>query len=392
VPTIDPRSLLLALLSPHELGDTIAEGVVLLGASAELGLRWTLEIDGERVHVEAAPAELGRPFAVATRRLHLGYRLPPAQRGVRAAEERGLRACRVVAERVAANESSVLPPLGPGAAEAPRDAEASAEARPRRVRETRGETLLELGGRGDRRFYTLSPYVGCLVGCRFCYAQSRLAIARRFAGLPEVPWGSWVDVRVDAPEVLAHETASLEPLPVKLCPIVSDPYQAVEARYGVVRRCLEVLRDAGWHRVLVLTRTTLVRRDVDVLAAMPGAIAGVSLPTVDDAVRARFEPRGASVAERLETLGALRAAGVSTLAVVQPMLPGDPVALADAIAASCDHASLDVLYGEEGAAADFDAHPEARTERWQRARRDTLEVLLRARGVPLFRDDLPDDA
>jgi DNA repair photolyase len=389
VAAIDPRALLLALVAPAGPGTTLAEGITLVGVSAELGLRWTLEVDGERVHVEAAPADLGRPHAVATKRLHLGYRLPPAQRGVRAAEQRGLRACRAIASAVARNEDAVLAPLaGPGAASG---AATHGEPSAGRIRERRGGELLELGGTGHRRFYTLSPYVGCLVGCRFCYAQSRLAIARRFAGLPEVPWGSWVDVRIDAPETLARETTTHEPLPVKLCPIVSDPYQAVEARYGVVRKCLEVLRDAGWHRVLVLTRATLIRRDADVLAAMTGAIAGVSLPTCDDRVRAHFEPRAASVAERLETLRRLREAGVSTLAVVQPMLPGDPVALADAIAESCDHASLDVLHGEEGAGSDFDAYPEARSDAWQRERKDTLTRLLVQRGVALFRDELPDE-
>ena len=81
-------------------------------------------------------------------------------------------------------------------------------------------------------------------------------------------------------------------------------------------------------------------------------------------------------------LRTLRAAGVHTFAVVQPMLPGDVHALADAIAASCDAASLDVLRGEEGATADFDdtRYTFSRDARWQSERLDALRDALLARA------------
>ena len=218
------------------------------------------------------------------------------------------------------------------------------------------------------------------------------------SGLPDTPWGAFVDARVDAPEQLALEVAALDRvdgarLPIKFCPIVSDPYQAIEAKLRLSERCLEVLAAAPPRRVLVLTRSALIARDAALLARLPDARAGVSLPTIDDAVRRHFEPRAARIDERLGTLRTLRAAGVHTFAVVQPMLPGDVHALADAIAAACDAASLDVLRGEEGATADFDdpRYAFSRDERWQRERLDTLRDALLARGVALFDDELPSD-
>lgn len=115
----------------------------------------------------------------------------------------------------------------------------------------------------------------------------------------------------------------------------------------------------------------------------------MSLPTIDDAVRAWFEPRAASVAERLAVLRAARARGVRTFAVVQPILPGDPTELADALAEVAGSVSLDVLRGEGDAAPLFDAHPEAREAAWQRARLEAIHASLVARGVPVWDGELP---
>ena len=210
--------------------------------------------------------------------------------------------------------------------------------------------------------------------------------------MPEVPWGSFVDVRVNAAEVLGRELLELPPGPVKFCPIVSDPYHAVEARFGVTRACLIALRDAPrpWP-TLVLTRARLVERDADVLAAIPVAYAGASIPTVDDEVRRHFEPRGARISERLNAMRNLRAAGVKTFAVVQPILPGSLEELADALAEVVSSARVDVLNGVEGAEAEFsdERYAIARSDAWQRERAISLREMLEARGVALWEGELP---
>ncbi len=200
-----------------------------------------------------------------------------------------------------------------------------------------------------------------------------------------------MDVRVDAPEVLARELGELPTAPIKFCPIVSDPYQPLEARYELTRQCLEVLRE--WTApVFVLTRTALARRDLSLMASLPRLHFGVSLPTIDDSVRAHFERRAASVAERLALLAEARAVGLHTFAVVQPMLAGDRVALADALAEHVDSVSFDVLRGEQGAQADFDdARFEAtRDAEWQAEAAEELSSLLDERGVHRWTGELPE--
>jgi DNA repair photolyase len=385
---MDLREHILALVAPARIGDEVVPGARLVGASTELGPRLTFACKGEEIHVEVAPLDPGRPSAARSGRLMFSYRAGHGSGGARVDPRVGLALCRAVAGVAAPREARVLAELAREAALAGESSEGQA-----RVREVRVDRLLENAG----SFHTLSPYVGCLIGCRFCYAQSRLGLVRTLSGLPPAPWGSYVDVRVNAPEVLARELAELARLPVKplkLCPIVSDPYQAVERRYGITRRCLEVIRDApSPPPTLVLTRSTLLERDLDVLAAIPGARAGVSLPTVDEAARRHFEPRGASVAERLDLLRALGRAGVTTFAVVQPLLPGSIPALADALAETVRSVSLDVLQGLEGAAADFAApeYAEAASPAWQDARARELAAALTARGVVVWHGELPPD-
>jgi DNA repair photolyase len=140
-----------------------------------------------------------------------------------------------------------------------------------------------------------------------------------------------VDVKVNAPAVLRAEVARLTPGPVRLSPVVTDPYQPLERRYRVTRGCLEVLLGARFSPV-VLTRAARVTDDLALLAQFPSAAVGFSIPTDDDSVRAIFEPGADPIDERIDALARCHAAGLRTFAVVQPMLPMDPVALAARLA------------------------------------------------------------
>lgn len=365
------RDELLALISPLAIGDSVGEAR-LIDVSSELGLRLLFERDGRQIVVEIDSAEEDRRSAARSGRFLFGYRV--GDRSAPIDPTKGKALCIEVARLVSVNEDAVLTRL---AAMPISDA---------RVREVRGSRLLERSGTPDERYWTLSPYVGCLIGCRFCYAPSRLDPLRRLARLAEAPWGSWVDVRVDAPEVLARELETVEPWPIKLCPIVSDPYHAIEKRHRVTRRCLEVLRDAPERDVMVLTRSAAIVEDAALLASMPRAWAGVSLPTIDDTIRRHYEPRGASIEERLFALETLKNAGVRTFAIVQPIFPGSLEVLADALAARVESVRIDVLHGTYG--ADFSLHPEIVDPAWQRDSADRLAALLVARGVQIWEGEL----
>jgi DNA repair photolyase len=378
---VDLRAHVLELLAPLTPGGELVPGARWLGVSTEVGIWLSFEVRGAPVQVEVALLGEGR-FAATTSRFAISYRSEGERNPI---DPRvGMELCRSVAERVAQNEERVTELLARAVKEAP--------AGHKRIREVRVESLLEPASHGAERFYKLSPYVGCLIGCRYCYAQTPLRTLRRLEALPDAPWGSYVDARINAAEVLSLELARLPPRPIKFCPILSDPYQAVEARYRVTRACLEAIRDAKevWP-TLVLTRGKLVTRDADLFASLGAAWVGASIPTADDEVRRHFEPRAASIPERLAALVALRAAGARTFAVVQPILPGSIEALADRLAETVSSVSIDVLRGEEQAGADFDdpRYSLSRSDEWQRARAAELASALASRGIPTWPGELP---
>lgn len=386
---MDLRAHLLELLAPWRPGDEPLPDVRLEDASTELGLRLRFRIGGgggERVWVDVTPIADARRFAARSPAFAFGYRTEGGRNLVDASLGLGL--CKAIADRCAANEDRVLASLRAGATS---PGEGSDDAR---VRELEVESLLELAGPVDDSFYTLSPYVGCVIGCKFCYAQANVGALRRLLGRVEAPWGSYVDVRRNAGEVLARELAdpSREVRPIKFCPVVSDPYQAIERKARVTRACVDAIAaaDRVWPTML-LTRSPLILDDRERIAALARVWVGVSLPTVDEEVRRHFEPRGATIGERLTILRSFRALGVKTIAVVQPLLAGSLEAHADALAECADSVSIDVLRGVEGADQEFGdpRYVETASDAWQLARAHALVDALNVRGVPVWRGELP---
>jgi DNA repair photolyase len=165
--------------------------------------------------------------------------------------------------------------------------------------------------------YCINPYVGCSHACVYCYAQ----FMRRFTGHAGERWGSFLDVKVNAPEVLAKELARKPERGEALIGSVTDAYQAMEKKYGLTRRILEVLAEHDWP-VSILTKSDLVTRDIDVLRRFSQAEVGLTVTTLDPTVSRDFEPSASLPARRLAALAQLHDAGIRTYAFVGPMLPG----------------------------------------------------------------------
>ena len=198
------------------------------------------------------------------------------------------------------------------------------------VREVQARSVLSKSQVYD---WVVNPYTGCQHACAYCYAR----FMKRFTGHGE-PWGEFVDVKVNAPDLLQREVARKRKGRVWVSG-VCDPYQPLEARYRLTRRCLEILIADQWP-VTVQTRSPLVTRDIDLFRAASDIEAGLSITTADEEVRRLFEPHAPSIGSRIAALGELHTAGISTFAMIAPMLPGAGE-LVELLAGRVDYLLLD---------------------------------------------------
>ena len=163
--------------------------------------------------------------------------------------------------------------------------------------------------------WVINPYTGCQHGCSYCYAR----FMKRVTGHKE-PWGGFVDVKINAPDLLRLEIQKKKRARVWLSG-VCDPYQPLEKKYRLTRQCLEILAQQEWP-VIIQTRSPLVLRDMDIILNARDVEVGLSVTTADDNIRKLFEPDAPPIPDRIQALEELHKAGIRTYAMIAPVLPG----------------------------------------------------------------------
>jgi len=163
--------------------------------------------------------------------------------------------------------------------------------------------------------YVANPYVGCGHGCVYCYAR----FMKRFTGHQEV-WGEFVDVKMNAEQLAEKELRKVGEKTVLLSS-VTDPYQPIERKYQLTRKVLQqaVINHTP---ISILTKSSLVLRDLDLLSQLDYCEVGMSFSTAEDSVRRVFEPRTSTVDQRLNALIEIKGVGIRTYAFLGPILPG----------------------------------------------------------------------
>ena len=169
---------------------------------------------------------------------------------------------------------------------------------------------------------SINPYRGCEHGCIYCYARPTHEFLGFSAGLD---FETKILVKEDAPELLRKELSSKKWRPQVLgISGVTDPYQPIERRLQLTRRCLEVLVEFR-NPVAIITKNHLVARDKDLLGelARHGA-AGVflSITTLDADLARKMEPRTSHPQGRLDAIRELTEAGIPTGVMTAPVIPG----------------------------------------------------------------------
>lgn len=190
------------------------------------------------------------------------------------------------------------------------------------VIEERAKSILSRNQSPDVPFsVSLNPYRGCEHGCIYCFARP----THSYLGLsPGLDFESKIFAKVNAPELLRHELAkaSYVPEPIALG-VNTDAYQPCERGLRLTRRVLEVLHECE-HPAVLITKSSLIERDIDLLAEMAArrqAAVAVTLTTLDHAVARTLEPRAAAPARRLRTIRTLTDAGIPVGVSIAPVIP-----------------------------------------------------------------------
>ena len=198
------------------------------------------------------------------------------------------------------------------------------------VKEIRAKTILS---RSKIYPWVVNPYTGCQHACSYCYAR----FMKRVTGHKE-PWGEFVDVKINAAELLRKEIKKKKRAEVWVSG-VCDPYQPLEAEYRLTRQCLEILARNGWP-VIIQTRSPLVLRDIDIIRDARDFEVGLTVTTADDAIRKLFEPNAPPIGDRIAALDTLHRAGIRTYAMIAPVLPGAE-GLAELLKGKIDYVIID---------------------------------------------------
>lgn len=184
------------------------------------------------------------------------------------------------------------------------------------------KTILSRNQSPDLPFsISLNPYRGCEHGCIYCFARP----THSYLGLsPGLDFESKIFAKVNAPDLLRCELAktSYVPEPIALG-VNTDAYQPCERALRLTRRVLEVLHECE-HPVALITKSSLIERDIDLLAKMASrqqAMAAVTITTLDAAVARTLEPRAAAPTRRLRTIRTLTDAGIPVGVSVAPVIP-----------------------------------------------------------------------
>ena len=166
--------------------------------------------------------------------------------------------------------------------------------------------------------YAINPYVGCLHGCKYCYAD----FIKKFQNIRE-NWGDFCYVKINCPELLKKELEKNKPGHIWLSS-VTDPYNFIESKYKLTRKILEIIFNSHYKNkftIEILTKSCLVERDFDLINKLNAEL-GMSVNNLDNDVSKILEPKASSPISRINTLKKAKQKGIKVFGFIFPVLPG----------------------------------------------------------------------
>ena len=191
------------------------------------------------------------------------------------------------------------------------------------VYEDHAQTILSENDSPDLGFrYSVNPYRGCFHACVYCYARPTHEYFGLGAG---TDFERKIFVKPNAPRLL--EAAFHKPSWAGeriMFSGVTDCYQPLEAAWKLTRGCLQVCT-AFRNPASIITKSLLIRRDVDVLAKLhreARVSVALSIPFSDERIARLMEPGAPTIRKRFETMRVLAEAGIPVGIGVAPIIPG----------------------------------------------------------------------
>ena len=165
--------------------------------------------------------------------------------------------------------------------------------------------------------FCFNPYIGCSHRCVYCYAR----FMGRFTGHSNEKWGSYIDWKENAPELLKKQAPFIKKQGgTVIIGSVTDCYQPIEKKLQLTRQCLEIFLNYQIP-ISILTKSSLVERDFDLLKRFQSCEVGFSLSLANEGHRKVIEPGASSIVERVETLQHAYLNGLKTYVFLGPIHP-----------------------------------------------------------------------
>ncbi len=169
--------------------------------------------------------------------------------------------------------------------------------------------------------YAINPYRGCEFACRYCYAR----YAHEFLELTPEDFEHKIYFKENARWLLTQELKRLKPGSDIALGTATDPYQPLERKQMVTRSILEAFAQSSGFGLGIVTKSTLIARDVDLLkeiARRHKLSVHLTITTVDTELARILEPRAPRPDLRIKTVACLRQAGIRTGVMCSPLMPG----------------------------------------------------------------------
>jgi DNA repair photolyase len=216
-------------------------------------------------------------------------------------------------------DAKKIPPLARTAADAPLDSSGClTEYRPLASR----SILCKVNSKRKLPFtYAINPYRGCEFACRYCFAR----YAHEFLELTPDDFEHKIYFKENAAWLLRQELKQLKPGTEIALGTATDPFQPLERKQLITRSLLEVFAHTSGLGLGIVTKSTLILRDVDLLkeiARHHELTVHMTVTTTDQDLARILEPRAPRPDLRMRTVARLRRAGLRTGVMCSPLMPG----------------------------------------------------------------------